>query len=248
MTLLRLTHTSSTSRITKDCLFCHNRQLMSEYSEEEDDSRFDLELAFVAKDKRKTVQVEESSDSEIEARMRRREAKKLAKEAIKNDVEEVTEEVDVFAEPPAPDTNDTLADQEEEYRLWVEREIERIRQEILIKARFDLDAAKTAQRRKMTDKELVPEEKKQRGHMKYMQKYHHRGAYIRDDSEQAREILQRDFTAPVGDDLIDKTLLPESLRVRGELSERPKTKWTNLRNEDTTTPESRRDMRQFEKE
>ena len=220
---------------------------MSGYSEEEEEGRFDIELSFVAKENRKSLVEEELSDSEGEARERRKEAKRLAKEAIKMDTTPEVEETDVFAEPPAPDTNDTLADQEEEYKMWVGREIERIRQEILIKARFDLDAAQTAQRRKMSDKEIVTQPKREKGHMKYMQKYHHKGAYIRDDDEKARELLQRDFMAPVGDDLIDKTLLPESMRVRGELGERPKTKWTNLRNEDTTTPEFRHDMRRFEK-
>ena len=213
---------------------------------DEEDETFELDLSFVAKNDRKTaVNVTSSSEDENEARARRKEAKRLAKEAIRNDVEQLNNETEFFAEPPAPDTNDTKTDQDEEYRLWVEREIERIRQEIMIKARYDLDAANTAKRRQMTDKELESmKERKNRGHMKYMQKYYHKGAYMRgDEDERAQELLKRDFTAPVGDDLIDKTLLPESMRVRGELSERPKSKWTNLRNEDTTTPESRKEMR-----
>lgn len=228
----------------------NGHHIMSDYSDE-DESRFDIELTFVSRNDREPLpQASSSSDDEAEARARRKHSKMLAMEAIRQDQEQPTNDEEIiFGEPQAPDTNDTHCSQEEEYKLWVEREVERLRREIRVQADYDFGVAMAQKRRMMEDRELKQfRQEQEKRHMKYMQKYYHKGAYsvVDDDNERAKELMQRDYTEAVGDDLIDKTLLPESMRVRGELSERPKTKWTNLRNEDTTTAEYRRQMRAFD--
>lgn len=40
-----------------------------------------------------------------------------------------------------------------------------------------------------------------------MQKYYHKGAFYMDDEE----LLQRDFNMPVGEELVDKSVLPNIL-------------------------------------
>ena len=59
----------------------------------------------------------------------------------------------------------------------------------------------------MTDEELIKEnrekdlyQKKPKGHMKYMQKYYHKGAFFQDGEQlnDEKHLLDRDYTAPTG--------------------------------------------------
>ena len=66
----------------------------------------------------------------------------------------------------------------------------------------------------------MQEQEEKRGKMKFMQKYYHKGAFFQSDADDKTgtvgtfEILQRDFSAPVGMDKFDKTALPSVLHVR----------------------------------
>jgi microfibrillar-associated protein 1 len=170
----------------------------------------------------------------------------MAKAALQAAPSAAPSDSDLFHEPPAPDTNDSLADQDSEYRFWVAREVQRLRDELRVEAEFVRDAATTTRLKRTADAELeaLRARAKPRGHMRYMQKYYHRGAFAAGvASARAEELLSRDVTEAVGADRIDKTLLPEAMRVRGEdWGKKGRSKWTNLRAEDTTTPESRREM------
>lgn len=73
-----------------------------------------------------------------------------------------------------------------------------------------------------------------------MQKYWHKGAFFQDDADDAfastskkLDILDRDYNAPTGEDKLDRTLLPEVMQVKN-FGRRGRTKWTHLKNEDTT--------------
>jgi microfibrillar-associated protein 1 len=214
----------------------------------EDEPALDIPLSFVSKASRKTLPADSDSDSDSANVARKQESIRMAKEAISHEPVAATPDSDIFHEPPAPDTNDAAADQDREYGLWVERETQRLRAEITVQARYDLDAANSARRKRMSDHELAglrTRSAQRRGRMKYMQKYFHRGAYSVDEANpRAAELLQRDFTEPVGADRVDKTLLPESMHVRGgDYQKKGRSKWTHLRAEDTTTEESRREMR-----
>lgn len=168
-------------------------------------------------------------------------SRKIAKEEI---VDETAGQLVPFEEPEAPDTNDFESNQDEEYALWVDREVERIRKEKNNDAWTQYEIAKTNQRKHMSSEQLIEihqQNQKEKGHMKFYQKYYHKGAFSIDESEKAEELLNRDYLTPTGDDLLDKTALPKEMMVRGDdYNKRGKSKWTHLSNEDTTTVDYRR--------
>ena len=98
----------------------------------------------------------------------------------------------------------------------------------------------------MTDEELQEENqrleeagirKKKQEHVQgtFLQKYYHKGIfYLDDESIQGEgDIRNRDFHAPTQRDLVNKKLLPKIMQVR-DFGKRSQSKWTYLRNEDTT--------------
>lgn len=75
---------------------------------------------------------------------------------------------------------------------------------------------------------------------RFMQKYWHKGAFFQDDADDAfastskkLDVLDRDYSAPTGEDKLDRSLLPEVMQVKN-FGRRGRTKWTHLKNEDTT--------------
>ena len=201
-------------------------------------------VSFVSRVKRGIKeQAEREEDEKDKITKRKRESTKLAKIAAKEKIIEDTVKIVPFEEPDAPDTNDYEADQEEEYSLWVEREIERIRKEQRIIAEEAWREAKGREKEAMSTKELIEmnaRNKKPKEKMKFMQKSFHRGAFMVDDSERSKELAQRNFMTPTGDDLLDKTALPKEFLVRGDdLHKKGRSKYTHLANEDTTTMEYR---------
>lgn len=54
---------------------------------------------------------------------------------------------------------------------------------------------------------------------RYLQKYWHKGAFFQNDADDARgtagfnEVYNRDYSAPTGEDLFDKSSLPEVMQV-----------------------------------
>ena len=98
----------------------------------------------------------------------------------------------------------------------------------------------------MTDEELEKENeklvkegirKKKQEHVQgtFLQKYYHKGVfYLDEDSiKNDDDIRNRDFHAPTEKDMVDKRTLPKIMQVR-EFGKRSQSKWTYLRNEDTT--------------
>ena len=53
-----------------------------------------------------------------------------------------------------------------------------------------------------------------------MQKYWHKGAFFQEEADDKRgtagpeQIYRRDFSAPTGEDVFDKTILPKVMQVR----------------------------------
>lgn len=227
-----------------------------EYSESEpNENEEPIEISFVSKNKRLTQKKSESesdeNENEEDIKKRKKESNKIAKKIAKQQTSSDTEDYEPWSEPPAPDANDAKANPDVEYKLWVEREVNRIREEILVEAKVAYDAAKTRQQKLMTDIELAKikakndkERRANRGHMQYMQKYYHVGAFSsiisKEQNERAQELMSRDYTTPVGEDRLDKTSLPKEMLVRGDdYQKKGRTKWTHLANEDTTTKEMR---------
>jgi microfibrillar-associated protein 1 len=74
----------------------------------------------------------------------------------------------------------------------------------------------------------------------FMQKYFHKGAFYQtaaDDKEEealaADALARRDFSAPTGQDKMDKSKLPSVMQVK-DWGKRNRSKWTHLAEEDTT--------------
>ena len=74
---------------------------------------------------------------------------------------------------------------------------------------------------------------------RFMQKYYHKGAFFQNESDDRAAtvgsdgIFARDFSAPTGEDKMDKTILPKVMQVK-HFGRSGRTKWTHLVNEDTT--------------
>ena len=99
---------------------------------------------------------------------------------------------------------------------------------------------------RMTDEELVAENKrleeagvrkKKQEHVQgtFLQKYYHKGVFYLDEEsvQSSDDIRNRDFHAPTEKDMVNKRLLPRVMQVR-DFGKRSQSKWTYLRNEDTT--------------
>lgn len=95
-------------------------------------------------------------------------------------------------------------------------------------------------RRRLTDAERAAEDvangkhkrTEERGKMKFMQKYYHKGVFYKDD-EEVKEILERDYNLPTLEDNYNKEALPEIMQVK-KFGRAGQTKWTHLAKEDTT--------------
>jgi len=74
---------------------------------------------------------------------------------------------------------------------------------------------------------------------KFFQKYYHKGCFFQYNADDARQTthtsstFSRDFSAPTGEDNMNKAILPKVMQVRN-FGRRGRTKWTHLVNEDTT--------------
>ena len=154
-----------------------------------------------------------------------------------------------------PDDTDDL-ENEEEIQAWKQREFDRImrfrmkeEQQLFVIANEmtnQQEEAEKLRREKMTDEELEKENeklvkegirKKKQEHVQgtFLQKYYHKGVfYLDEDSiKNDDDIRNRDFHAPTEKDMVDKRTLPKIMQVR-EFGKRSQSKWTYLRNEDTT--------------
>ena len=98
----------------------------------------------------------------------------------------------------------------------------------------------------MTDEELAAENKrleeegvrkKRQEHVQgtFLQKYYHKGVFYLDDESitSPDDIRNRDFHAPTERDKVNKLAMPKVMQVR-DFGKRSQSKWTYLRNEDTT--------------
>eukprot|EP00951_Prasinocladus_malaysianus_P021867 scaffold181711_cov42-Prasinocladus_malaysianus.AAC.2 len=84
--------------------------------------------------------------------------------------------------------------------------------------------------------QVRPEKNKQK--WSFMQKYWHKGAYFQEASDGKDQtgvdnIFRRDFSAPTGEDKMDKTMLPKVMQVKN-FGRSGRTKYTHLLDQDTT--------------
>ncbi|KAF5205265.1 Microfibrillar-associated protein-like protein [Thalictrum thalictroides] len=230
-----------------------------EESEYETDSEEELtgiamvKPVFVPKSERDTIAERERLEAEeraIEEMVRRRkeerkaETKQMVVAEILKD-EQIQKNAELEANIADVDTDDEL-NEAEEYEAWKVREIARIKRdrddrEALIKEREEIDKVRnmTTEERMVWEarnpKPLPPPKQKWR----FMQKYFHKGAFFQSDADDRAAtagsdgIFNRDFSAPTGEDKMNKTVLPKVMQVK-HFGRSGRTKWTHLVNEDTT--------------
>lgn len=217
---------------------------------------------FVRKVERKTLEEREAIEREeieriaqekVRAARQAQETKKIAAQKLE---EELALEEAAKGGPRGAEeiVTDDEVEPEEDYEKWKERELERLRRSFvsILKREFEEQERNAWKRMSDAEKERYLAEKERRvrdsDHSKrdskknrsFLQKYYHKGAFFQDEAEYKGEkaplvgnLKQRDFSAPTGDDVFDKTLLPEVMRVKN-FGRRSQSKWTHLAAEDTT--------------
>ncbi|KAL4364250.1 hypothetical protein GQ457_04G020840 [Hibiscus cannabinus] len=228
----------------------------SEYETDSEEEHMGIAMAkavFVPKSERETIaerkrlEAEEQAMEEAEKRKlehRKIETRQLVVEKIREDAE-IQRNMELEANIEDVDTDDEI-NEAEEYEAWKAREIARIKRdreerEAMIKEREEIEKV-----RNMTEEERREWERRNpkpapppKQKWKFMQKYFHKGAFFQTDADDpaatagAHNIYHRDFSAPTGDDKMDKTILPKVMQVK-HFGRSGRTKWTHLVNEDTT--------------
>ncbi|KAL6211945.1 hypothetical protein ACLB2K_017168 [Fragaria x ananassa] len=228
----------------------------SEYSTDSEDEHggmMMLKPVFVPKAERDTIAererieaaelaLEEARKKKLEER--KRETKQIVVEEIRKD-EEIQKGMEQDANIADIDTDDEL-NEAEEYEAWKAREIARIKRdreerEAMLKEKEEIERV-----RNMTEEERREWERKNpkpaprpKQKWRFMQKYYHKGAFFQSDADDHAAtvgtdgIFTRDFSAPTGEDKMDKTVLPKVMQVK-HFGRSGRTKWTHLVNEDTT--------------
>jgi len=230
--------------------------------DEEDDVALARPM-FVPKDKRATkhereLAQQETEDVEKREEERRERLRQQSKQLIEQEREALAQEADE-AEKRTPaeaatresdiDTDDEK-DEHEQYEEWKLRELNRLRREREARQGKPEDE-ETRRMRQMDEEEkneeaakraVQPGSQRKNSKAMFMQKYYHKGAFFQADADDVggtagtHEILhKRDFSEATGEDRVDKTMLPEPMRVRkGNFGLKNQSKWTHLANEDTT--------------
>lgn len=196
---------------------------------------------------RERIEAEERALEEaVKRRMEERkvETKQIVVEKIR-EAEEIQRTMETEANVADVDTDDEL-NEAEEYENWKAREIARIKRDredrdAMLKEKEEIERV-----RNMTEEERREWERKNpkpsgapKQKWRFMQKYYHKGAFFQNDPDDrggsvgASEIYTRDFSAPTGEDKMDKSILPKVMQVK-HFGRSGRTKWTHLVNEDTT--------------
>ena len=143
----------------------------------------------------------------------------------------------------APDDDDDLEDPLE-FEAWKVRELARATRERDERAKAAEDEAETERRRNLSPEERAAEDresgkgvKKEKAKWKFLQKYHHKGAFYMDDDTLAKagegDVRNRDTDGAVLDDKFDKQALPKVMQVK-DFGFQGRTKYTHLADQDTT--------------
>ncbi|CAL9004286.1 unnamed protein product [Prunus brigantina] len=181
--------------------------------------------------------LEESRKKNLEER--KRETKQIVVEEIRKGLEQEANIADI-------DTDDEV-NEAEEYDAWKAREIARIKSnrddwEAMLKEKEEI----VEKVRNMTEEERRERERKhpkaaprRKQKWRFMQKYYHKGAFFQSEADDYGAtvgpdgIYTRDFSAPTGEDKMNKTILLKVMQVK-HFGHSGRTKWTHLVNEDTT--------------
>ncbi|KAK7836479.1 uncharacterized protein LOC111995148 [Quercus suber] len=228
----------------------------SEYETDSEEEHMGIAMVkpvFVPKSERDTIAERERLEAEERAleeskkkrlEERKVQTKQIVVEEIRKD-EEIQRNLEMEADIADVDTDDEV-NEAEEYEAWKVREIARIKRdrddrESMLKEREEIERV-----RNMTEEERREWERKnpkpappQKQKWRFMQKYYHKGVFFQSNADDTAatagsdNIYTRDFSAPTGEDKMDKTILPKVMQVK-HFGRSGRTKWTHLVNEDTT--------------
>ncbi|CAL9178120.1 unnamed protein product [Musa hybrid cultivar] len=228
----------------------------SEYETDSEEEQMGIAMVkpvFIPKSQRDTIAERERLEEEerrLEELVKKRlderkvETRQIVVEEIRKD-EEIQKNLEAEANISDVDTDDDM-NEAEEYEAWKTREIARIKRErddrdARLKEKEEIDKV-----RNMTEEERREWERKNpkplsapKQKWRFMQKYYHKGAFFQSSSDDhaatagTDDIFRRDFSAPTGEDRMDKTILPKVMQVK-HFGRSGRTKWTHLVNEDTT--------------
>ncbi|ORY80947.1 splicing factor, Prp19-binding domain-domain-containing protein [Protomyces lactucae-debilis] len=213
-----------------------------EPSEEEEEAprRVLPKPIFLSKSQRATAPATDQSGLDEQER-RKAESRKRIEEQIR--LEAIRQEEEALArdegQAEVDDTDDL--NPEAEQQAWRLRELQRIaRERQVIEAReaereeVERRLAMPEDERLKEDMERVEAEKAERaaarGQMGFMQKYYHKGAFYQE------ALGDRDFSAPVEAERVDKMAMPKMMQVRNldDVGKRGRTKYTHLGDQDTS--------------
>ncbi|KAF4356910.1 uncharacterized protein LOC115703169 [Cannabis sativa] len=228
----------------------------SEYETDSDDEPTGIAMlkpVFVPKSERDTVaererlEAEELAVEELKKKKleeRKRETKKIVVEEIRKD-EEIQKSLEQEANIADIDTDDEI-NEAEEYEAWKVREIARIKRdreerEAMLREKEEIERVRnmTEEERREWERKNPKAPPKSKQKWRFMQKYFHKGAFFQSESDDHTAtagpdgIYTRDYSAPTGEDKMDKTILPKVMQVK-HFGRSGRTKWTHLVNEDTT--------------
>ena len=108
---------------------------------------------------------------------------------------------------------------------------------------IQLEQAETDRRRNLTEDERLKEDKKSgklndkdKSEWKYLQKYHHKGAFYMDDSsiQEATDVRHREVSGATLEDKFDKEMMPSVMQVKN-FGRAGRTKYTHLGDQDTSS-------------
>jgi len=198
---------------------------------------------FVSKEKRQTLTEKEQVEQEKEKVKQAQEqaSEERRQRTLKNLKETLAREKDV-TEMHSEEIDDSEEEdeqtQEKEFELWKLRELQRIKRDKEEREKWKEEQQDIERRRAMTDEELQREKArlkegvKEERHMKFLQKYYHKGAFYTEEFKSLKNT--HDWLAPTGEDRsVDKTLLPGVLQVKN-FGRAGRTKYTHLKDQDTT--------------
>jgi microfibrillar-associated protein 1 len=203
-----------------------------------------LKPLFIPKTHRSTIFEQQKHQEEQEKLRSDLERKKLERQLETKEMIKARRIVQEEDTDELPDDEDDEED-EAEYETWKLREILRVKNERKIKFARLMEQAEIERRRNMTDMERKYEDeelermhgKKEKKNWRFLQRYMHGGAFYQDEKEKDTEfgkVLKRDYvSAPTGQDVMDKEVLPSVMQVR-KWGQKGRTKYTHLTAEDTT--------------
>ncbi|KAI9159993.1 hypothetical protein LWI28_004066 [Acer negundo] len=225
----------------------------SEYETDSEEEQTDIAMlkpVFVPKSERETIAERERLEAEerfleqlekMKLEERKVETKQLLVEEVRKD-EEIRKNMELDADV---DTDDEI-NEAEEYEAWKAREISRIKRDREVREAMLKEKEEIEKVRNMTEEERREWERRNpkpapppKQKWRFMQKYYHKGVFFQSDANDfsatvgSDEIFHRDFSAPTGEDKMDKTILHKVMQVK-HFGRSGRTKWTHLVKEDTT--------------